>query len=225
MHSTLAKRAIAEWQKAPYDKDYFQCGTLILSSTTHSAAQYVNASLALNQQGAIPLHTPCEVQNCFPSTVPRKGEFTHQTAYLNQNCGYATARSAMDSLCDRVRTAGARFLQGRATRIIYDTPTSPTDSDQDISKRKVVGIELASGETLLDFDFFVVAAGAWTGQLVPELDRDLVASGQIVGTIQLTEEEATAYKGCPVVFAMDTGFYVFPVSLRCAPSLFTWRSD
>lgn len=148
MYSSLAKTAIAKWSDVdePYAKDYHQSGTLILSSTAHAtAAHYVRSAFDLND-GAVPLETAEKMRDCFPSTLLEKGAFVDQVAYFNPNCGYTTARSAMDALCDRVRQSGVKFLQGQATRILYDSPTSLDDSHDDITKRTVVGVELASGK-------------------------------------------------------------------------------
>lgn len=66
------------------------------------------------------------------------------------------------------------------------------------------GVKLANGE-ILQADLVVVATGAWTPALFAQegmggLDQDQVlATGQSVATIQLTEEEAEEYRDVPVV--------------------------
>lgn len=54
-------------------------------------------------------------------------------------------------------------------------------------------------------DLVILAAGAWTSQLLPELAHNLLPTGQVVGTILLTEEEARRYADVPVTLLLDTG--------------------
>lgn len=60
------------------------------------------------------------------------------------------------------------------------------------------GVQLQGGEDILS-DVVVVAAGAWTPALVAqsslaEVASNVVASGQCVAAVQLSEEEASRYK-------------------------------
>ncbi len=77
----------------------------------------------------------------------------------------------------------------------------------------VKGVKLASGEEVRA-DLVVVATGAWTPALFAQEGMDglpsVVATGQSVAWIQLSEEERQDYKDIPVMINMDTGFYVFP---------------
>lgn len=106
----------------------------------------------------------------------------------------------MDSLCDRVRALGVNFKVGKAYSFIYE--------DSDIAG---VNVKSSEGASIVEkYDFYVAAAGSWTAHLLPEFIEDLVSSGQVVGMIQLTQEEGDTYRKSPVVFSMDSGFYVFP---------------
>jgi hypothetical protein len=46
-----------------------------------------------------------------------------------------------------------------------------------------------------------------------------------VAKIQLTDEEAKRYSGCPVVLDFQSGFYMFPVSLPPSAHPIAPRSD
>lgn len=176
---------------------------MILSSSLHRVgSNYVAKALALNQSpdflvdgvGAIELNGPKEFKERYVGNEEGKGGFRETVGYFNGNCGYTTARSAMDSLCLRVRQAGVTFKEVEVTKLLYEGIGE---------ERDVVGV-LTKGGQVLRGDLVVLAAGGWSASLLPELGQELLATGQVVGTIQLEEHEMEDYQG-PVTFCLDTG--------------------
>lgn len=121
---------------------------------------------------------------------------------MNEAGGWADSRGAVVDVLARVRALGVEFAAGEAAELLYK---------QSGSKQDVSGVRTTQGDSLFG-DLVVLCTGAWTSTLLPELGHDLLPTGQAVGTIRLTEEEASVYAGVPVAFFMDTGFYCFPVS-------------
>jgi sarcosine oxidase/L-pipecolate oxidase len=74
-------------------------------------------------------------------------------------------------------------------------------------------VRLKSGDAMTA-DKVIVATGSWTPSLFPEpsfgISDRLIATGQCVVMIQLTEEEARIYKQAPLILDFKTGFYIFP---------------
>jgi sarcosine oxidase/L-pipecolate oxidase len=202
-YASLAREAIEEWQTPLWSTHYAACGTVIMSSASHPVgSSYVAKALALNQSpaflvdgvGAVELKGAKEFRERYSGGEEGKGEFEGMVGYFNGNCGYTTARSAMDSLCLRVREAGVTFRAEEVTQLVYEGKGD---------ERDVIGVLTREGEVVRG-DLVVLAAGGWSASLLPELGHELLATGQVVGTIQLEKDEIEAYQG-PVTFCLDTG--------------------
>lgn len=96
----------------------------------------------------------------------------------------------------KLRKLGVNYLAGEAASLVYSS-----------DGHTVTGVKLRDGRTL-NADLVVLASGAWTSELIPEMGEALLPTGQIVGTIQLTHEERETYKHIPVTLYMDTGLSV-----------------
>lgn len=84
-----------------------------------------------------------------------------------------------------------------------------------IADKDVKGVKTTEGKEYRA-DLVILATGAWTSQLLPELAHNLLPTGQTVGTIVLSEEEAKRYANVPVTLLLDTGLWV-PSPLTCCP--------
>ena len=95
---------------------------------------------------------------------------------------------------ERCRAKGVRYAAGEAAAILY------TNKD---GKKDAAGVATKDGQKLYA-DFVILATGAWTSKLLPDLGSELLATGQTVGTIQLTKDEA---RQAPVQvgFVLDAG--------------------
>lgn len=104
----------------------------------------------------------------------------------NQAGGWADSRQAVVDVLARVRARGVQFASGEVAELLLAE-----------DGRDVKGVKTAEG---LEYraNFVVLAAGAWTGKLVPEIAHDLLATGQTVATIQLSSEDAAEYRNVPV---------------------------
>lgn len=189
MYANLARRSLKRWRADEmWSKYYYESGIVVCAELHSKAAEYVKKSLNQNVASAHELKGSEAVKSRF--TV-ETGAFEDMFGYFNESCGWADARGAMDALCSKVRSAGVTFHQGKAVELLTQN-------------ERVIGAKLEDGQTLLA-DFTIVAAGSWTSRLLPGLGHDLLSSGQIVGTIQLTKEDADRYRHVPVVFSMDSG--------------------
>ena len=81
---------------------------------------------------------------------------------------------------------GVKFVNGEATELLFAS-----------GKKDVKGARLNDGQEMRA-DLVVLASGAWTSALLPECGQDLLPTGQVVGTIQMSKEEADRYRNVPV---------------------------
>lgn len=118
----------------------------------------------------------------------------------NECGGWAESRNAVVDINDRCRARGVRFATGEASAILHTHKNGRKD---------VAGVQTREGDKLYG-DLVILATGAWTSKLLPALGAELLATGQTVGTIQMTPDEARRYADIPVSFYLDSGFYCFP---------------
>ncbi|OTB00930.1 hypothetical protein M426DRAFT_323919 [Hypoxylon sp. CI-4A] len=118
--------------------------------------------------------------------------------YLNEASGWADAEASMKWYYDRVVATGRiTFINGKAESL-----------ETDDEAKRVTGARLKDGRTL-SADLVIAAAGAWTPTLI-DLSQQAVATGQILGYIDLTEEEQKKLENIPVMLNLSTGLFVIP---------------
>ncbi|KAK6211123.1 FAD dependent oxidoreductase [Colletotrichum tabaci] len=118
--------------------------------------------------------------------------------YINPLAGWADAGAAMSYLAAKVQALQrVRFASGTATHLNY----SP-------DRTTVTGATLDDG-SVLSADLVIVAAGAWTGQLV-DLSGQAIATGQAVGYIDITPSELEVLRKMPVTLNFSTGLFMIP---------------
>lgn len=179
-------------------------GVMCLSGSDVRGTKYVAESFANCQNmslGPIPVKTSEEIKAIFPKELAT-GAFDGRVGYMNTIGGWAESGRAIEVGLKRVVELGGKIVAGAEVMSLQK------------EGKKVTGVVLKDGSTVIA-DLVVVAAGAWSPALLqsPSIGARLppvVATGQVVAMIQLTPEEYEIQSKCPVVFNLDTGFYVFP---------------
>ncbi|KAK4703032.1 glutathione S-transferase, partial [Phenoliferia sp. Uapishka_3] len=205
-YAALACAAMSLWRSDEYRAHFHECGITVTSSRTDPQAKYVRESLAVNQLPEM----LCTGKRAFelPDAVAAKaqypgvetGDLEGNAAYKNEAGGWADSRGGVVDVLARVRNLGVKFAAGEASELIFEEISGG---------QNVKGVKTKQGDTLIG-DLVVLCTGAWTSTLLPELGHDLLPTGQAVGTIQLSPQEAEVYASVPVGFFLDSGFYCFP---------------
>ncbi|KAK3349954.1 putative fructosyl amino acid protein [Lasiosphaeria hispida] len=116
--------------------------------------------------------------------------------YVNEGSGWANAQASMAWLFDQVKATGrVKFVSGTVVSLEHSGTT-------------VTGASLSDG-SVLSAELVIVAAGAWAGSLV-NLSGQAIATGQVMGYLDLTEAEQEQLSTMPVVLNMSTGLFVIP---------------
>ncbi|KAI1373524.1 putative fructosyl amino acid protein [Hypoxylon crocopeplum] len=125
------------------------------------------------------------------------GEFA-DWGYLNEASGWADAEASMKWFYERVVATG---------RVIFVNGTVES-LETDESAKRVTGVRVKDG-SILSADLVLAAAGAWTPSLI-DLSSQAVATGQVLGYLDLTEEEQQRLEKIPVMLNVSTGLFVIP---------------
>ncbi|KAJ3338015.1 hypothetical protein HDU93_010081 [Gonapodya sp. JEL0774] len=149
---------------------------------------------------------PNPVEKRFPTWGNSPANIKYVDGYYNKIGGYALSSKVVERMAETARSMGVKFVCGKAGAVksIVKGPQG-----------KATGVVAVDG-TKHEGDLIVLACGAWTPSLVPELDGKLVATGQSVIHFQLPPNLAPKYSGdkFPVWFAdiSTTGYYGFPLN-------------
>lgn len=194
-YGSLAVDAMKEWRSNPHwSSHFYDSGFVMLSSSRDHP--YISQCRSQPVEVFEAHEAEEKVKSLYPGV---QAEFNSMTAVHNTLGGWADARAAVQGLAERCSLAGVSFLTGNA-----GTVTSLITEGS-----KVTGVETGAGSKLYA-DRVVLATGAWTNRLVPDFNLSLLATGQPVGFIQLTPEEAKRLSAMPVMINFDTGVFCFP---------------
>lgn len=123
--------------------------------------------------------------------------------YINYLDGYAHSGNALKAIYQVTMRRGVKFIlgeNGAASEIVYS---------QTSSGKRATGVRTKNGHTH-SASLVIIAAGAGSSKLVPEIGKQLVAKSWSVAHIHLTDDETSALRGIPVTYARDLGFLFEP---------------
>jgi glycine/D-amino acid oxidase-like deaminating enzyme len=119
--------------------------------------------------------------------------------YFNHRAGWAESGAVVARIADEARTAGVRLTEGAAFDCIID------------ERDRVAGAKTVDGRVLYA-DAVLIAAGAWTPALLPDLANVMWTTGQPVVHFAVDDPAAWQAPRFPV-WAADiarSGWYGFP---------------
>ncbi|KAJ5092579.1 hypothetical protein NUU61_007449 [Penicillium alfredii] len=131
------------------------------------------------------------------------GSLSGWNGYLNRFDGYAHSANALVAVYRTAQVAGVRFFlgeQGAVDEVVYVSTATG---------KKTAGVRTKNGR-FHPSALVIVAAGAGAGRLLPELGQQVVAKSWSVAHVHLSDEETSALRGIPIVYARDLGFYFEP---------------
>lgn len=195
VYSQMAREAYAGWT-TEYKDEYFESGFALFSETPKNA--YMEKSKAITRAAGGKLDDfddAMNIRKLYPSV---QANLSGMNGYHNAKGGWADAAASIQKLASKCTVAGISIIAGpRGTVLSLRKAGS-----------RVVGVNLVGGQVLLASQV-IVSTGAWTNRLV-DMDQAASSSGQPVGFIQLTEEEALELKKIPVMINMSSGVFTFP---------------
>ena len=131
-------------------------------------------------------------------SVTKTGGASGTHGYLNRRSGWADADASMRFGRKKLESYHrVKFVTGTVTRLLFSA-----------TRDVVEGAVLDDGR-VLRADLTVLAAGAWTPTLL-DLRGRVVASGQILTYLDISDDEAEALSHTPVQLNMSTGMFVIP---------------
>ncbi|KAH8435218.1 NAD(P)/FAD-dependent oxidoreductase [Aspergillus melleus] len=195
LYAKMAREAYSGWN-AEY-KDFFDAsGYAILSEGP--GHPYIEKSKQIIYQAGGRVDEFHDI-NTLKSIRPAvKANLAAAHGYHNPIGGWANAEGAIQCLATQCSAAGVSFITG---------PRGTVHSLR-MSGDRVTGVNIIDGSHI-SASHVILSTGAWSTRLL-NLAHAASASGQPVGFIQLTSEEAHALQKTPVIVNLTTGVFAFP---------------
>jgi glycine/D-amino acid oxidase-like deaminating enzyme len=199
-YTAMAETALTGWDRWNGrwgETLYHQDGFLLLSTDALQPGQFEYESLALLERRGHRLERlrAGERTARFPAWSPDQ----YPDGYFNPRAGWVESGRVVGRLAVEARAAGVRLLER-------------TGCDHLIEEgARIVGVKTADGRELRA-DSVLVAAGAWTPALLPQLGDVMWATGQPVVHVRVENPAAWQAPRFPV-WAADisrSGWYGFP---------------
>lgn len=201
-YTALAEQALEGWRRwnAAWPAPLFhEVGVMFLCRKPMEPGGFEHESFTLLERRGHRLERldAGRISAGFPAFRPG----VYVDGYFNPAGGHAESGKVVSALLDEAAAAGVHIAAGQEVLRLEERG------------ERVTGVTLASGATIAA-DQVVVAAGAWTPQLVPSLAGHLRSVGQPV--FLLAPADPAPYEAARLpVFSADisrTGYYGFPVT-------------
>ncbi|KAK7207695.1 FAD dependent oxidoreductase [Myxozyma melibiosi] len=194
VYARMVVEALELW-KTTYNDHYYPSGLLCMCPTTNP--KYLADSLPVVKDLGLPVTEFSSGKAAADYLSLSQDALSGLAGYLSHEAGWVYAAKAVKQLFEMCLDQGAIFVEKAVADLIYAE-----------DGHSVTGLKLEGGE-MFQADVVIVACGAWTDTLVPTGER-LLATGQPVAFVKLTEAEYEKYKHLPIYINFESGFYVFP---------------
>ncbi|UPL01017.1 hypothetical protein LCI18_011951 [Fusarium solani-melongenae] len=196
LYARMAREALKEWNST-YKKHFYPSGFVMMADKSADAS-YVAKSKSMSEKlgdDSGEITDAARLRTRYPNFPATTEGFN---AYVNPQGGWADAEASVRQLSEECSRQGVNFVTGPRGRV----------TSLQVRNNQVIGVSVAEGEPILA-DQVILATGAWSNQLLP-ISHASSASGQSVGFIQLSSEEAESLRGMPVIIDFTSGVFVFP---------------
>ncbi|GJJ08116.1 hypothetical protein Clacol_002324 [Clathrus columnatus] len=202
-YTRLTREALQSWRdKSIWGDAYHESGVLIRGEED----SYTGVSLQNDRDHGVRVkeyrhndNLKEDIQVLFGETVQLGSSIINFDGYLNLDSGWAHAQQAIELLLEHVRQLGGEI--------------EPNKRVSELSEDGK-GVKFQDG-TEDKADIVIIATGSWTPSTFPNfgVTNRILATGQCIAKIQLTEDEAKVYANVPVVldYASDTNIVKFAI--------------
>lgn len=202
VYTAIAKEAFDAWSSSPQYQGIFFPSPFVLTTSTEPGRVWVRKCMDGLEQLSLPyqpLGSAEEARKHFPVLQGPPKEPGYY-GYLNRQAGWADAERAIACLRDQCIERGVSFISGSRGTVVGFV--------QDATGGRIQAVKTKSGHAV-EGDLFVVATGAWTAGLLPTYGS-MLATGQILGFLKLTEAERQRYQDLPIYINFTSGWFCFP---------------
>ncbi|KAJ4141698.1 hypothetical protein NW768_000914 [Fusarium equiseti] len=215
-YGKMAREALDGWN-GQYAEHFHQSGFVMFSEKSGNdfAEQSKTANEELGDEVLEEYEDARDIKKQFPAV---QAKLDGLKAYYNKTGGWADAEGGIRQLAMVCSLAGISFVTGPRGRVV----------SLRYSGRKVTGVNVAEGEPI-EAAQVILSTGAWSNHLLP-ISHASSGSGQPVGFVRLTPQEAEKLADMPVMINLSTGVFIFPPTpkthiLKIARHGYGWATE
>lgn len=197
---TLIEAAVDGWRHDPVFQPHFHETGYIIAATTAEGKTFVREREGAGlESGFVPLNTKEDFQATMPKGV-LTGDFPGWEGWWKaKDAGWVHARKSLEAAAKEAERLGVRFIfggeAGQVERLIYAGGDVKGAMTRD-------GTEHCADRTIL-------CAGA-NATAIFDMKNQLRPTAWTLSHIKMTEEEVKLYKNLPVLFNIESGFFMEP---------------
>ncbi|KAE8349499.1 FAD dependent oxidoreductase [Aspergillus coremiiformis] len=195
VYSKMAQEALKGW-KSEYKDYYHHTGFVMMSETASNP--YIEKTLEIIHAQGRTLDELADGNGLKEMYPDLRVDMSSLRTYHNPEGGWADAQGSIRHLSHKCSQAGISFVTG------------PRGTVLSLRKRgsRVIGVDVVSGD-FIPAAQVILSTGAWSNLLL-DVSHAASASGQPVGFIQLSPEEARSIARTPVMINLTNGIFCFP---------------
>lgn len=195
VYCKMAGEAYEGWT-TEYQDHYFESGFALLSETPKNDWIEKSRETVLANGGTVEdLKDATQLIKSYPNI---QANLSGMNGYLNRKGGWADAAGSIQKLATRCSVEGVSITTGPRGTVVSLLKEGS----------RVAGVNVLSGDSIRASQV-ILSTGAWTNRLI-DVSQAASSSGQPVGFVQLTQEEARSLENTPVMINLSTGVFVFP---------------
>jgi sarcosine oxidase/L-pipecolate oxidase len=199
MHQITAN----SWKTDPVFQPFYHPTGFIMAASQDFARPHVDDYIRTSKDKLRLLNSAEDFRRTMPEGV-LTGDFPGWKGFFRETgAGWVFARGALEAAYKEASRFGVKFVtgdDGAVERLVY------SDSGDD-----VIGAKTADGREH-SADHVILCAGAGSDQLL-DFEKQLRPTAWTLAHIQLTEAERELWKDLPVLFNVNSGFFIVRLSL------------
>ncbi|TID14078.1 putative urea active transporter 1 [Venturia nashicola] len=196
--ATIEGLATEVWKTDPTYQPYYHPTGFIYAAVGKDAFKMVEQATKEHPANWNPLRNAEDFKATMPNG-PLTGEMTGWKGFLrNERAGFVEAERAMEATRHEATQLGVKFVSGDSGKIL----SLVFNKD----RANVIGAQASDG-TNHTADQIILSAGAGSDGLL-DFKKQLRPTAWTLAHIPLTEDEVARYRGIPVLYGSDRGFFI-----------------
>jgi sarcosine oxidase/L-pipecolate oxidase len=203
LYAELAIEALQAWRDPMWKDIFHETGWIVTTCGEPAAAEHLRRSYEnLKRRGHADsidfVQGKDQITQYVPQITAARG-LDKWKGLWNRHAGWAHAKNALAKLGSEAERLGVRFVSG----------PEGTMTGLASEGNRITGVKVKSG-AVLRASRYILATGAASPAILPELSPQLWSKCWTLAHIQLTKEEVEQFKGMPVVDNHELGFFFEP---------------
>ncbi|KAI1350981.1 fructosyl amine:oxygen oxidoreductase [Xylaria sp. FL0043] len=199
------------WLNDPVYKPFYHRTGYVMAASSDAAYEALLKDISGHEDEYQKVASAEQFRKTMPEGV-LTGDFTGWRGFAKASgAGWVYARGAIIAAKQEAERLGVRLITGQhglATELLFSNKVKHGENDGAPEKNTLRGVKTADG-TIYQATTTILANGANADSLI-DLRYQLRPTAWTLAHIKMTAKEAELYKGLPVLFNIEKGFFMEP---------------